>query len=242
MNDEARVAITPICPRCSAVPEVVSADRAGRSLVCVVCGWRGVTRKSMPAVPEYMAQINAVADQLTAFVREGDAKVLALIDKIAGLEDRIEAVRQLVPERPATTEPQRDSQGFFMGLPPEPLGNPPAFIGHAPGNPPAQRPCPKCGVSATCATFPSRSISVCWACGWWEAVQKDPPIVSGPIQSFTYDEVLKALCPYCLCGLPVHYDVTVDRWKHRETVQEVPCAFTYIRECAANDWRRSHPR
>lgn len=170
MNDEARCAVTPVCPKCYAVPIVVLRSADWQGLRCLSCGWHGETRTSMPLVPEGPIIVPTLTEA-------------ALVQQMAAMKKLIDAHVALLNQR-------------IDGIPRMP------FVTPGPGKHPTEPP-----------------------------------------QMFTYDEVLKALCPYCLCGLPVHYDVTVDsRWKHRETVQEVPCAFTYIRECAANDWRRSHPR
>jgi hypothetical protein len=73
-----------------------------------------VSRRSMPAVPEYMEKINEVADQLTAFVREGDAKVLALIEKLTRLEDRIDGAL-MTPVAAQGTTGTDDAEPAFGG-------------------------------------------------------------------------------------------------------------------------------
>lgn len=52
MLEEARVKIDPICPKCYLVPSLQGRAGQWRSLRCEHCGWTGVSRESMPAVPE----------------------------------------------------------------------------------------------------------------------------------------------------------------------------------------------
>jgi hypothetical protein len=69
-------------------------------------------------------------------------------------------------------------------------------------------------------------------------VQYNPKTVLTHTRLFTYDEVLAAVCPYCKVGMPVDYSDLVGVWRH----MHVTSGHVEIRECVANDWRRSHPR
>ncbi|MFA5945114.1 MAG: hypothetical protein WC876_11690 [Candidatus Thermoplasmatota archaeon] len=71
-----------------------------------------------------------------------------------------------------------------------------------------------------------------------------PPTTPTP-RLFTYDEVLAAMCPYCRAKVPGSFETWNDGFFHLDTahsVAEPAKAFSFRRECVANDWRRSHPR
>ena len=54
MSEDARVRVEPVCPRCDRLVQVEGQNIDGslRSVWCASCGWHGVSRRSMPAVPE----------------------------------------------------------------------------------------------------------------------------------------------------------------------------------------------
>ena len=54
MAEDARVRVEPVCPRCDRLVQVEGQNIDGslRSVWCASCGWHGVSRRSMPAVPE----------------------------------------------------------------------------------------------------------------------------------------------------------------------------------------------
>ena len=53
MSEDARVRVEPVCPRCDRLVQVEGQNIDGslRSVWCASCGWHGVSRRSMPAVP-----------------------------------------------------------------------------------------------------------------------------------------------------------------------------------------------
>jgi len=51
MSEDARVRVEPVCPACD-TPVALTSMLATQRVKCVKCGWEGMTRRSMPAVPE----------------------------------------------------------------------------------------------------------------------------------------------------------------------------------------------
>jgi len=90
MNDEARCAVTPVCPKCYAVPIVVLRSADWQGLRCLSCGWHGETRTSMPLVPEGPIIVPtlteaALVQQMAAMKKLIDAHVALLNQRIDGI-------------------------------------------------------------------------------------------------------------------------------------------------------------
>ena len=221
MSEDARVRVEPVCPACD-TPVALTSMLATQRVKCVKCGWEGMTRRSMPAVPEPQTEflspsmavcnrldaLEAAHEKLAAYIkaRPWDAGVALertwLNAEVHRLDARIDGVLTV----PCVGHDRLDTGGLNPGVP---------FV--AP------------------------------AFGTVEYAAKDgPPVMPPQPQRFTYDEVLAAVCPYCRDGNVSFRLSDSGAWTHLfDVCIGTPASMSRSAksiECVANDWRRRHPR